>query len=138
MIVALGAAPAAATEGCTPGYWKQPQHFDSWPAGYDPDQDFDTVFTNIYLPAQVVNLFNPNITLLEALQLQGSKDGVNQLARTAVATLLNWEKFGDRFTEGIPLIKYVVYNTQFWPKSTIMYWQGHFDAANNAAVCTLN
>ena len=27
---------AGAARGCTPGYWKQSQHFDSWPAGYSP------------------------------------------------------------------------------------------------------
>ena len=31
-------------DGCTPGYWKQEQHFDSWvPTGYAPGDDFDTV-----------------------------------------------------------------------------------------------
>ena len=31
-------------EGCTPGYWKQSQHFDSYPAGYSPDDLFDDYF----------------------------------------------------------------------------------------------
>ena len=31
-------------EGCTPGYWKQPQHFDSW-VGYTPSQSFEAVFS---------------------------------------------------------------------------------------------
>src|SRR5215210_35264 len=30
-------------EGCTPGYWKQPQHFDSWVV-YSPNQLFSSVF----------------------------------------------------------------------------------------------
>ena len=68
-------------EGCTPGYWKQTQHFDSWTAPYDPTDDFDATFG--------VDFFNPNITLLAALELNGGKGGLNQLARAAVAALLN-------------------------------------------------
>jgi hypothetical protein len=67
-------------EGCTPGYWKQPQHFGSWNGtGYATGNDFDTVFG--------VNLFDPNITLLQALGRNGG--GVNALARHATAALLN-------------------------------------------------
>jgi hypothetical protein len=31
-------------EGCTPGYWKQKQHYDSWPAGYTPNQTVEYWF----------------------------------------------------------------------------------------------
>ncbi len=65
-------------EGCTPGYWKQPHHLDSW-VGYDPDDDFDTVFGT--------DLFSPDISLLDGLERRGG--GVNALARHAVAALLN-------------------------------------------------
>ena len=66
--------------GCTPGYWKQEQHFDSWvPTGFAPGDNFDTVFGGDY--------FDPDITLLEALKLKGG--GFNALARHAVAALLN-------------------------------------------------
>jgi hypothetical protein len=74
-------APPSCNNGCTPGYWKQDQHFDSWNAPYDPTDDFDTTFG--------VNFFNPNINLLAALQLGGGAGGKNQLARAAVAALLN-------------------------------------------------
>jgi hypothetical protein len=70
--------PTPGDEGCTPGYWKQSQHFDSW-EGYATGDDFDTVFG--------VDLFNPDITLLQALNQGGG--GVNALARHAVAALLN-------------------------------------------------
>lgn len=70
--------PPPGDEGCTPGYWKQSQHFDSW-EGYATGDDFDTVFG--------VDLFSPDITLLQALNLGGG--GVNALARHAVAALLN-------------------------------------------------
>jgi hypothetical protein len=74
------ASPPPGAEGCTPGFWKQPQHLSAWgPTGFSPSADFDLTFG--------VNLFTPNITLLEALGLNGG--GVNALARHAVAALLN-------------------------------------------------
>ena len=41
------------TEGCTPGYWKQPQHFDSW-VTYSPSTLFSSVFDDAF----------PGLTLL--------------------------------------------------------------------------
>ncbi|MGH7500518.1 MAG: hypothetical protein ACREL7_02060 [Longimicrobiales bacterium] len=70
--------PPPGGEGCTPGYWKQPQHFDSW-EGFLPGDDFDTTFG--------VDLFNPDLTLLQAAAQGGG--GVNAMARHAVAALLN-------------------------------------------------
>ena len=67
-------------EGCTPGYWKQSQHFDSW-VGYLTTDNFDTVFG--------VNFFNPDLTLLEAVSQNGSSNPFAALGRNAVAALLN-------------------------------------------------
>ena len=66
-------------EGCSPGYWKQDQHFDSWQV-YSPTDTFNTVFG-------VSGPFPDSLTLLEALNLTGG--GVNALARHAVAALLD-------------------------------------------------
>ena len=63
-------------EGCTPGYWKQPHHFDSW-VGYDPDDAFSSVFEDAF----------PGMTLLEVLGQGGG--GLNALGRHTVAALLN-------------------------------------------------
>jgi hypothetical protein len=72
--------PVAPAQGCTPGYWRQPHHLDSWlPTGYGPNDSFDTVFG-------VNASFSPN-TLLDAVWLGGG--GENALARQAVAGLLN-------------------------------------------------
>ena len=73
--------PPTGNEGCTPGYWKQDQHFDSWNAPYDPADDFDATIG--------VDYFTPDISLLDALNLTGGKGGLKQLARAAVAALLN-------------------------------------------------
>ena len=63
-------------EGCTPGYWKQDQHFDSWVL-YTPQTLFSSVFDNAF----------PGKTLLQVLNLGGG--GLNALGRHAVAALLN-------------------------------------------------
>ena len=64
-------------EGCTPGYWKQEHHFDSW-VGFDPDDSFEDVFGRD-VPGDP--------TLVEALRQGGG--GLTALMRHAVAALLN-------------------------------------------------
>ncbi|HXG75706.1 MAG TPA: hypothetical protein VNJ53_03970 [Gaiellaceae bacterium] len=64
-------------EGCTPGYWKQTQHFDSWTSPYTPSTQFDDVFDDAF----------GEMTLLEVLQQGGG--GLNALGRHTVAALLN-------------------------------------------------
>ena len=64
-------------EGCTPGYWKQPHHFDSW-VGYTPGQQFSSVFVNAF----------PGKTLLQVLSANGNTAG-EALGRHTVAALLN-------------------------------------------------
>jgi hypothetical protein len=64
--------------GCTPGYWKN--HLDSWgPTGFSPADDFDTTFG--------VDLFDPDITLDEAVNAKGGDLGL--LARHGTAALLS-------------------------------------------------
>lgn len=63
-------------EGCTPGYWKQSQHFDSW-AFYTPQTMFSSVFDNAF----------PGKTLIQVLNLGGG--GLNALGRHVTAALLN-------------------------------------------------
>ena len=66
-------------EGCTPGYWRQPQHFDSYAdTGYAPNTLFVTAFG--------VDAF-PGLTLSQVVALGGG--GLNALGRHAVAALLN-------------------------------------------------
>jgi hypothetical protein len=69
--------PSGGGQGCTPGYWKQPHHFDSWMV-YVPDDQFDDVF-GVDAPG--------NKTLLESLRQGGG--GYKALNRHAVAALLN-------------------------------------------------
>jgi hypothetical protein len=79
-------------EGCTPGYWKQDQHFGSWPVNpytYTFGDAFTTACDGMTYPS-----VNPEdgtdictILLLDALSLKGG--GVNALARHAAAGWLN-------------------------------------------------
>jgi len=64
-------------EGCTPGYWRQTHHFDSWPAPYTPTTLFSSVFEDAF----------PGMTLLEVVEQGGG--GLNALGRHTVAALLN-------------------------------------------------
>ena len=70
-------------EGARPGFWKQPQHLDSWVGYTQTTQSFDAVF------GVNANLSNggDDATLIEALESGGG--GQNALARHAVAALLN-------------------------------------------------
>jgi hypothetical protein len=64
-------------EGCTPGYWKQSQHFGNWTDPYDPNDLFDDHFENAF----------PGMTLLQVLSQGGG--GLKALGRHTVAALLN-------------------------------------------------
>lgn len=67
--------PGNGKEGCTPGYWKQDHHFDSW-VGFSASDSFDAVFGVSY-----------GGTLADGAAAKGGKE--NALARHAVAALLN-------------------------------------------------
>jgi hypothetical protein len=69
--------PPGGGEGCTPGYWKQPHHFDDWTPPFTPGMLFADVFEDAF----------PGMTLLEVLQQGGG--GLNALGRHTVAALLN-------------------------------------------------
>jgi hypothetical protein len=78
--------PTAGTAGCTPGYWKQRQHFGSWVDGNAPDwattDNYNTVFG--------VSLFTGSeagMSLLDALGHGGG--GIYRLGRHSAAALLD-------------------------------------------------
>lgn len=69
--------PPGGGEGCTPGYWKQPHHFDSWTAPYTPNTLFSDVFENAF----------PGMTLVQVAAQGGG--GIKALGRHTIAALLN-------------------------------------------------
>ena len=114
-------------QGCTPGYWKQPHHFDSWPIGIPQGADFDATFG--------VDFFNPNITLLQALNLGGG--GVNALARHAVSALLNSESAAVAYGYSTQQILEIVRGTGAYAGKTIEQRKNLLAAANEQR-CPLN
>jgi uncharacterized repeat protein (TIGR01451 family) len=115
-------------EGCTPGFWKQPQHFDSW-VGFLTTQTFNDVFgVNVTLSTG-----GDDATLLEALQSGGG--GINALARHAVAALLNASSpdVDSDFTtaEVIALVQAAVASGDFETAKNLL-------AASNEAGCPLS
>ena len=88
-ITAALSLPPTPPEGCTPGYWKQEQHSDSW-VDYDQNTSFPDAFDcsitiKWSLKGKPFEVTDP--TLLRALQAKGG--GESALARHAVAALLN-------------------------------------------------
>ncbi len=76
--------PPQGGQGCTPGYWRQSHHYDSW-VGYSPDQLFSSVFADAF----------PGKTLGQVVALGGG--GLNALGRMSVAALLNASSTGVSF-----------------------------------------
>src|SRR2546427_202665 len=63
--------------GCSPGYWKQPQHFGSYPSPLTPNTSLATAFGLTAAQAtqfQTSTGINPNETLLQALSTGGGGD----------------------------------------------------------------
>jgi hypothetical protein len=81
-VATVEASKKKGSEGCTPGFWKQSQHFDSW-QGYSPNQLFSSVFEDAF----------PGKTLLQVLSQPASAspgpNSLNNLGRQTVAALLN-------------------------------------------------
>jgi hypothetical protein len=76
-------------EGCTPGFWKQEQHFEYW-TEYLTSDSFSSVFgRTITIKWSETGKPQPvtDPTLLQALGANGG--GINALARHVVAALLN-------------------------------------------------
>lgn len=118
--------PPPGGQGCTPGYWRQDHHYDSW-QGYAPGNDFDTVFG--------VNFFTPNITLGTAVALGGG--GVNALARHGVAALLNAASNGVSYKYTVAQVKAIVAGTGAYAGLSIEARKDLLAAANEAG-CPLN
>lgn len=74
--------PAGGGQGCTPGYWRQRHHYDSWAAPYTPDTPFGAVFEDAF----------PGKTLGQVVRQGGG--GLKALGRHTVAALLNAQSSG--------------------------------------------
>lgn len=70
---------SSGVEGCTPGYWRQTHHYDSW-FGFNPTDDFDDTFGR--------DALSPNQTLGQTITLDGGGP-FNALVKHVTAALLN-------------------------------------------------
>jgi hypothetical protein len=111
--------PQGGGEGCTPGYWKQEQHFDSWTAPYTPGTQFSAVFEDAF----------PGETLLDVLELGGR--GLNALGRMTVAALLNAASPDVDYDVATPAEVIAAFNAVF-PGGDYETLKNTFDASNNA------
>jgi capsular exopolysaccharide synthesis family protein len=75
----LNTTLAKMPQGCSPSFWRQPQHFESWPSLYNPDDSFETVFLGWH--------GEPVHTLLQALEQDGA--GLPYLMQQSTAAILN-------------------------------------------------
>jgi hypothetical protein len=113
-------------EGCTPGFWKQPQHFDSWPV---------STSTTLAGAGFTSTGHSAGTTLLEALSFQGGptvQDAKDILLRAAAAAYLN------SFAVDYPLstaevISMVNDALASGDRATILALAGVLDANNNGA-----
>jgi hypothetical protein len=116
-------------EGCTPGYWKQEQHFGSWTPPYTPDTNLRDIF--VTSPVELI----PDDTLLEALNYPGGPGvtGATQiLLRAAVAALLNASSPDVSFPVSVGHVVDTTISrieTQYRP--TILTRADYFDSINN-------
>ncbi|MGH2402582.1 MAG: hypothetical protein ACRDE6_07700, partial [Candidatus Limnocylindria bacterium] len=123
-------------EGCTPGFWKVPQHHDSWVAtGFTTGQTLESVFD---VP-DILGL--DNSTLLQALSFKGGStiEGASQiLLRAAVAAVLNaaHPDVNYQFTLA-EVIADVNAALASGDRATILALASELDAANNAG-CSLS
>jgi hypothetical protein len=76
-------------QGCSPGYWKQPPHFQSWCGGYTPN----TPVASTGLLTNTCGCNYNTLTMLQALRLSSFGRSVcgaqGKLYQAAVAALLN-------------------------------------------------
>ena len=116
-------------EGCTPGYWKQTQHFGNWTAPYTPDTRLRDVF--VTSPVELI----PDNTMLEALNYPGGPgvSGATQiLLRAAVASLLNASSPDVSFPVSVGhVINTTIDRIESQYRPTILTRAQYFDSINN-------
>jgi cysteine-rich repeat protein len=110
-------------DGCTPGYWRQEHHFDSYPAAYPPETLFSSVFADAF----------PGETLADVTRAKGG--GLNALGRHAVAALLNAAS-GDVSYDRTPQQVIASFNAAF-ASGNYEYLKNMFESFNEQS-CPLN
>ena len=125
-------------EGCTLGYWKQEQHYDSW-TGYTTGQDLNTVFDFTGGAAAFASLGDDSF--LDALNYKGGADAIDAaglLLKQAVAVLLNASSTNvDYALTTAQIVAQVNAALDSGNRNTMLTLAGQLDGFNNAG-CPLN
>ena len=132
--------PPTVGTGCTPGYWKVAQHWDSWPAGYAPTQLIGTYFPNASLYSLNGSAMS-GYTLVKGLAFQGGSDaagGAQILLRAGIAGMLNTATFGSGYPmTNSQLVTSVNNALGSGDRATMVNLGATIDKYNNGS-CTLN
>lgn len=114
-------------EGCTPGYWKQSHHYDSW-VGYTPSTSFETVIGR--------NVFAGDPSFATVLAMGGG--GTAALGRHTAAALLNAAHpdvdYGYTTSQVLSMVRAALDSGDAKQIESV---KNQLDAANNGG-CTLN
>lgn len=116
--------PPPSFEGCTPGYWKNTRHYDSWPSPYVPQTTFFSVFG-----------VGSTKTLAQALKSNGDGNGEGQMIFHATAALLNAASSDVDYTYTVASVKQLV--QQAYATNNFEAIKNLFEAANEIG-CPLN
>jgi hypothetical protein len=117
--------PPPGNQGCTPGYWKQDQHFDSWPVA------LGTTFADAGMS------FGFTGTLLSGLQAKGGD--VDALARHAAAAYLNSLSSGVDFAYTTAEVVAIANGTGIYAGLSVEERKDLLEAANQGVGgCPLN
>lgn len=123
--------PREGVEGCTLGYWKVPQHHDSWPWPYTTGSSLQAAFGT--------GAFND--TFLNALKYKGGPgiDGAKRiLLKQAVASLLNAASGGVEFPLTVQqVIDMTTFALESNDRDVMISLSATLDAYNNQG-CPLN
>ena len=109
----------ASSGGLTPGYWKQPHHFDDWElTPYSPGDSLNVVLSNFVagqLPyyGPITTGMAPEFTLLDALKQGGG--GEKAMLRHMVAALLNCTHSDIQMVSEVVLARWI--NFAYYPSS---------------------
>ena len=121
-------------EGCTPGYWKQEQHFDSW-STYTPGQLAGSVFNLGGFPTLASKTL---LVTLGGTGGPGTLGAASILLRAAVAAILNAESSGVDYTQvTADIIADVNAALASNDRATMLALAAELDADNNLG-CPLN
>ena len=121
-------------QGCTPGYWKQPQHLDSWTT-YTPNQLAGSVFNLAGYPTLASKTL---LATLDGTGGPGTLGAASILLRAAVAAILNAESAGVDYPQlTADIIADVNAALASNDRATMLALAAELDADNNLG-CPLN